>query len=68
MTSPLRVRGFGGFRFRGPWVKKLGTRASPSKVDTKDNTGQLVKDCMIGSLVDKRGKAPKQRVNSVSGR
>jgi len=37
-----------GFQFRRPWVPKLGTRASPSKVDEKDTTGQLAKDCMIG--------------------
>jgi len=50
VTLSLRVRGFGGFQFRDPWVPKLGTRASPSKVDQKYTTGQLIKGCMIGAV------------------
>jgi hypothetical protein len=33
--------GDGGSQFLRPWVPKLGTRASPSKVDQKNTTGQL---------------------------
>lgn len=43
VTSSLRVHGFGWFQFRGPWVPKLGTHVSPSKVDQKYTTGQLIK-------------------------
>jgi hypothetical protein len=38
------VCGLGGFPFRRPWIPKLGIRASPSKVDKTDKTGQLIKD------------------------
>jgi hypothetical protein len=37
-----------GSRFGTPWVLKLGTRASPSKVSKIDTTEQLIEDGVIG--------------------
>jgi len=48
------VCGLRGFPFRGPLGPKLGTCASPSKVDKRDMTGQPVGDYMIGLSEDER--------------
>jgi hypothetical protein len=40
--------------FRRPWVPKLGTCASPSKVDEKDTTGQPVGGYLTGLSEDER--------------
>ena len=39
-----------GSRFDAAWVLKLGTRASPSKVNKIDTTEQLIEDGVIGLL------------------
>jgi hypothetical protein len=49
VSACIYVCGFGGFQFRDHWVPKIGTHASPSKVDQKDTTGQLITGCMIGA-------------------
>lgn len=36
-----------GSHFRAPWVLKLSTRASPSKVNKIDTTEQLIEDGVI---------------------
>jgi hypothetical protein len=43
-----RVCSLGGFSFRRPWVLKLGTCASLSKVNKTDTTEQLIEDGVIG--------------------
>jgi hypothetical protein len=43
-----------GSHFGAPWVLKLGTCASPSKVDRKNMAGQPVGDHMIGLSEDER--------------
>lgn len=43
VASPLRVCSFGA-----PGSRNWATRTSPSKVDEKDITGQLIEDSMIG--------------------
>ena len=44
----------GGTVFSAPGCQNWVTRASPSKVDEKDTTGQLVGDYMIGSSEEER--------------
>jgi hypothetical protein len=48
-------------RFDAAWVLKLGTRASPSKVNKIDTTEQLIEDGVIG-LSEKAKAAPERRV------
>jgi hypothetical protein len=47
-NSASCVCSLGGFSFRRPWVLKLGTYASLSKVNKIDTTEQLIEDGVIG--------------------
>jgi hypothetical protein len=47
-------------------VPKLGHHPSPSKVDKNDITGQSVRSTRLADL-EKRVKAPEQRMSWVSG-